>query len=128
MMFRKAIILLMLPLLVPATNDPAATDILDQVGSPPPQGYGVSLPGRVTAILAPRRQAMLSAEVSGRVSVIHKRLGEKFAVGQPLLQLNDNTFQINKRIAAANLAAARSELDRVKKLAVDGTRQARHRP
>lgn len=123
MMFRKVIMLLMLPLLLPATNDPAATDVAYLVGSPPPQGYGVSLKGRVTVILAPRRQAMLSAEVSERVSAIHKRLGEQFAVGQPLLQIDDTIFQINKRIAAANLAAAKSAFDRVKKLAADGTRR-----
>ncbi|HNQ24398.1 MAG TPA: HlyD family efflux transporter periplasmic adaptor subunit [Phycisphaerae bacterium] len=78
---------------------------------------------RVPVILAPRRQAVLSAAVTGRVAVIHKEFGEPFDSGQPLLQLDDSTYRVNRQTAEAVLEACRNEVARVQKLTDDKTRQ-----
>lgn len=80
---------------------------------------------RVTAILTPHRQAVLSAEVSARVAAINRDLGESFASGDVLLQLDDLLFRVNQQSAEARLAWAERELARVRGLADGQTRERR---
>lgn len=59
-----------------------------------------------TVVLRPRRQAMLSAEVTAAVGKIHKRLGEEFDKGDVLLQLDETEFALAVRHARARLLEA----------------------
>ncbi|MGB2985626.1 MAG: HlyD family efflux transporter periplasmic adaptor subunit [Phycisphaerae bacterium] len=98
----------------------------DPAGQPPASGYAGVEPGvgdRIAAILVPRRQAVLSAEVPGRVVTINKELGQWFDAGEALVQLDDSTYRANKRIGEARLESARSDLARVQKLTDKKTRQ-----
>ncbi|MBN2561810.1 MAG: HlyD family efflux transporter periplasmic adaptor subunit [Phycisphaerae bacterium] len=78
---------------------------------------------RVTVILAPRRKALLSAEVSARVASIHRELGEAFAIDEILIRLHDAVYRTNKQVAGTKLTIAESELARVRKLAGQQTRE-----
>lgn len=71
---------------------------------------------RATVILAPRRQAVLSAEVPGRIARIHKELGQAFADGDVLLQLDELVYQAARTSAEAKLAAATEELAQAEQL------------
>lgn len=77
----------------------------------------------IAAILTPQRQALLSAEVQGRVVAINKELGQRFDAGEVLVQLDDSTCRANTRIGEAILASAISDLARIQKLADNKTRQ-----
>ena len=88
-----------------------------------PDGIALTEDGRIAVILAPRRQAVLSAEVTGRITALNLELGEKFAAGEPLLQLDESSYRVNHQIAAAIFESATSDRDRVRKLARDETRQ-----
>lgn len=77
---------------------------------------------RVTAILAPRRQAVLSAEVPGQVTIISKELGERFDSGDVLVQFDDLTYRVNKSMADARVLAAEADLEQVEKLTANQTR------
>lgn len=101
----------------------AATWLLS-VGTAAPQNAPRMEAGqRITALLTPRTQAVLSAEVTGRVVKLERELGEAFAGGDVLVRLDELSYRANRQIAEANLTAARRELERVQKLAADRTRQ-----
>ncbi len=77
----------------------------------------------VTAILTPRHQAILSAEVSARVAAVKKELGERFEADEVLVQLEDLTYRVNLQIAQAELAGAQQDLVQARKLTEANTRQ-----
>jgi len=91
--------------------------------STPRAGRGLATDDYITAILTPRRQAVLSAEVSGQIVAINKELGERFEPGDVLLKLDDLTYRVNKETAEAKAQAAESDLAQVQKLATNQTRQ-----
>lgn len=76
----------------------------------------------VPVVLTPRRKAVLSSEVAGRVERIACDLGESFDAGQTLVKLDDTTYQTNLRTAQAELTAAQEDLERVTNLAEKDTR------
>ena len=84
---------------------------------------GLATDDHVAAILTPRWQAVLSAEVSGQIVAINKELGERFERGDVLVKLDDLTYRVNKETAQAKVQAAESDLAQVQKLAADRTRQ-----
>ncbi len=86
-------------------------------------GHRLVADDRVAVILTPRQQAVLSAEVSGRVVAIRKELGQSFGPGEVLVQLDDLTYRINQRLAEARLEAAEKELAHIQKLTADQTRR-----
>ena len=90
--------------------------------STPGAGRGLATDDHITAILTPRRQAVLSAEVSGQIVAINKELGERFEPGDVLVKIDDLTYRVNKETADAKAQAAESDLAQVLKLAVDRTR------
>ncbi len=89
----------------------------------PGAGRGLATHDHIAAILTPRRQAVLSAEVSGQIVAINKELGERFEPGDVLVKLDDLTYRVNKETAEAKAKAAESDLAQVQKLAADQTRQ-----
>ncbi len=91
--------------------------------STPGIGRGLATDGHIAAILTPRRQAVLSAEVSGKIVAINKELGERFEPGDVLVKLDDLTYRVKKKTAEAKARAAESDLAQVQKLAADQTRQ-----
>ncbi|MCH7527306.1 MAG: HlyD family efflux transporter periplasmic adaptor subunit [Planctomycetes bacterium] len=91
--------------------------------STPGAGRGLVTDDHITAILTPRWQAVLSAEVSGQIVAINKELGERFEPGDVLMKLDDLTYRVNKETAEAKAQAAESNLAQVQKLAADRTRQ-----
>jgi len=78
---------------------------------------------RVTVVLTPRREAVLSAEVSARIVAIHKDMGEPFGPDETLVQLENLAYRVNRESAAARLLAARVEFAQAEKLATERTRQ-----
>ena len=78
---------------------------------------------RVSVVLAPRRQAVLSAEVAGRVVKVHKEFGQAFAAGEALVELDDLTYRVNRQLAEAELAAAEGTLTEVQRLSAARTRE-----
>ncbi len=76
-----------------------------------------------TAILAPRRQAVLSAGVASRIVTIHKELGQSISKGDPLVQFDDVAYRVGKQLAEAELASAEIELAGVEKITTAKTRQ-----
>jgi len=106
-------------------SGPATTRKPDGLRSTAPIASGLAGDDRVAAVLAPRRRAVLSAEVSGRVTAISKELGEPFAPDELLMQLDDLPYRVGTRIAQAALESARSDLDRIQKLATRKTRERR---
>ena len=86
-------------------------------------GRGLATDDHITAILTPRRQAVLSAEVSGQIVAINKELGERVEPGDVLVSLDNLTYRVNKKTAEAKAQAAESDLAQVQKLAADQTRQ-----
>ncbi|MEW6199887.1 MAG: HlyD family efflux transporter periplasmic adaptor subunit [Planctomycetota bacterium] len=96
----------------------AATCVLLWLGAgsaqvPSPDATGAD---RVAVVLAPRRQAVLSAQVPARVTDVRRDMGEPFDAGDVLVQLEDLTYRVNEQMAAAELAAAETELQHVRKL------------
>jgi multidrug resistance efflux pump len=87
------------------------------------QSVAAGAPARATAILAPRRQAVLATEVSGRVVRIRRELGEAFAVSEPLVQVDEISYRVARDLAAAELAAAEAERAQVEQLTHLQTRQ-----
>jgi len=74
----------------------------------------------ITQDLPGRLQAVRSAEVRARVEgVVEQRLyreGSDVAVGTPLLRIEPATYQAAAAAASAELAAAKSQLDRIQSL------------
>ena len=121
---RGAVIpLVCLSVLLWSTSGPGQSGDAGPTSSAERTGPALRADDRITAILAPRYQAVLSAEVSGRVTAINKELGEPFGIGDVLVRLDDSPYQVTKRIAEATLESASSNLARVRKLADDKTRQ-----
>jgi multidrug resistance efflux pump len=87
--------------------------------SPPPES------DQVAAILTPRHQAVLSAEIPGRVVAVNREFGERFAAGDLLVQLDELTYRVNRQKAEAELAAAEQDLVQVRKLAEERSRERR---
>jgi multidrug resistance efflux pump len=79
----------------------------------------------VAAILTPRHQAVLSAEVPGRVVAVNREFGERFAAGDVLIQLDELTYRVSQQKAKAELAAAEQDLVQVRKLAEEQSRERR---
>lgn len=90
--------------------------------SPPSEATGAD---RIAVVLAPRRQAILSAQVTARVSDVRREMGEPFDAGDVLVQLDDLTHRVNEQMAAAELAAAESEWRQVRTL-TDARARERH--
>jgi multidrug resistance efflux pump len=89
-------------------------------GAPPDElGRAVS----VSVVLAPRQEAILSAEVTGRVVAVNRELGQSFEPQDVLIQLDDVIYAASLRSAEARCAAADEELTRARKLANSRTRQ-----
>jgi multidrug resistance efflux pump len=78
---------------------------------------------RVTVILTPRREAVLSAMVSARVKTVNRELGQGFERDDVLVQLDDLEFRVNEQLAEAELEAAEGELVQVQRLSDEHTRQ-----
>jgi len=91
--------------------------------APPLGKIGIEKPDRVAAVLAPRRQAVLAAEVSGRVKAVERELGEAFEAGQVLVRIDERTYQVNLRMAEAEHAAAQRERQELARLAEARTRE-----
>lgn len=79
--------------------------------------------GRIAVVLAPRRKAVLSAEVSAGVVQVHRELGEPFECGALLVRLDDLVYRANRDVAAARLEAAEQELEQAKALAAARARE-----
>ena len=91
--------------------------------STPAGGHDLATNDRIAAILVPRRKAILSAEVSGRIVAVNKELGERFEPGDVLVKIDDLSYRVTKETAEAKARAAESDLAQVQKLAADQTRQ-----
>lgn len=79
--------------------------------------------GRVAVVLTPRRQAVLSAEVSARVVAVKHEFGEHFEAGAVLVQLDDALRVANQQVAQAQMTAAQQELTQTETLIAKQTRQ-----
>ncbi len=99
----------------------------DEFANPPAMGFradaGPKGADRIAVILTPRRQAVLSAALSGQVVAINRELGQPFDGGEPLVQLDDATYRVNKGVAETMYESARGNLARIQKLADNKTRQ-----
>ncbi len=80
-------------------------------------------PDVVSVVFAPRHEAVLSAEVAGRVLDVPRELGQAFAAGDVLLRIDDTRYAAQVTTAQARLAAAQRELARVQRLADEKTRE-----
>lgn len=69
------------------------------------QGEGARDEG-LPVVLFPRREAVLSAEVSGTVTALARQMGERFAAGDVLVSLDDELFAHKVQKAKAELTAA----------------------
>ncbi len=118
-----AILVICVLCLLLSTSGPAQTPGAENTSSAERTGHGPAMDDRIAAILAPRHEAVLSAEVSGRVIAVNRELGEPFDIGDVLVQLDNAPYQVNERIAEATLESAKGNLARVQKLADDRTRQ-----
>lgn len=77
----------------------------------------------VVVILAPRREAVLSAEVHGHVVSLRYELGQVFAEGEALATLHDLAYRVNVASATARQDAAQAHLTQIEKLVELKTRQ-----
>jgi multidrug resistance efflux pump len=119
---RAVVMLLMLSALASGTDRARGPG---QAGAAGERGRQLPENDRVAVILAPRREAVLSAEVTGRVVSVSKELGERFAPGEVLIRLDDLKYDVNKQLAQARLEAAERELAEARILADAKTRQRR---
>jgi multidrug resistance efflux pump len=111
-------------LVLPApAGDAEKTRDADEVTRAARTGRAFLANDRIAVILAPRRQAVLSAEVSARVTAVNRELGERFELGEVLIGLDDLAFRVNKQTSEARLEAAESNLAQVRKLTEERTRQ-----
>jgi multidrug resistance efflux pump len=102
---------------------PCAVIIVALLAAPRGAADDDTADARVTVVFAPRQEAVLAAQVPGRVTHIARELGQAFARGDELVRLDDLVYRVNRETAAARLAWADSELARVEKLAADKTRR-----
>lgn len=66
----------------------------------------------LSVVLEAKQQAVLSAEVTAKVEHISKELGQKFAKGELLIQLDEGSYRpnVNKNQAAASAAGKNLEV------------------
>ncbi|MHC4873846.1 MAG: efflux RND transporter periplasmic adaptor subunit [Planctomycetota bacterium] len=64
----------------------------------------------IPVLLQPRRKAVLSAEVSVRLTKIHKEMGESFKKDDILLECDATVFEARKKKAKADLETAAAAL------------------
>ncbi len=122
-MWRKAILLPTVLCSFLASSGDTPTRTADPVQASIQNGRAPGTRDRITAILAPRRRAVLSAEVPGRVISLKKELGSAFEVGETLICIHDATYRVNARVAEARLDAAEKDYARVQKLSDEKTRR-----
>lgn len=84
-------------------------------------GAGWEMPGSIPMILIPHEEAVLSAAVSSQVIRIHKRIGESFQEGDPLIELDRTVHEANLTKARAQLTSATTQLKSKESLFTDGT-------
>jgi len=70
----------------------------------------------LSVVLEAKQQAVLSAEVSAKVEHISKELGQSFAKGELLIQLDDGSYRPNVNKSQAAASAASKNLDVTQKL------------
>jgi membrane fusion protein (multidrug efflux system)/multidrug efflux system membrane fusion protein len=64
----------------------------------------------VVGTLYPKDQAVVSAEVEGRIEKMLVEVGDRVAAGQELAQIDTASYQAQAQLAAANLAKAQANL------------------
>lgn len=82
---------------------------------------GWEMPESIPMILIPHEEAVLSAAVSSQVVRIHKRIGESFQEGEPLLEFDRTVHEANLAKARAQLTSATTQLKSKESLFTDGT-------
>jgi multidrug resistance efflux pump len=122
-MWRKAILLPTVLCSFLASSGDAPIRAVDSVETPIQDDGAPAARDRITAILAPRRRAVLSAEVPGRVISLNKELGSAFDGGETLICIDDATYKVNARVAEAKLDAAEKDHARVRRLSDEQTRR-----
>jgi RND family efflux transporter MFP subunit len=70
----------------------------------------------LSVVLEAKQQAVLSAEVSAKVERIGKELGQSFAKGELLIQLDEGSYRPNVTKSQAAASAANKNLDVTQKL------------
>lgn len=75
---------------------------------------------RYHAILSPRHETTLSAEVASTIISISKKMGETFDEGEILIKLDDTIFRGRKEEAESRALSAQTEVDAKKQLFQDG--------
>jgi membrane fusion protein (multidrug efflux system) len=79
----------------------------------------------ITGTLMPGESAMLSAQTSGQVKSIHFQEGQLISKGKLLVKLDDRQWQAQRKKLQAQLATAKKDLERKKKLSeIQGVSQA----
>lgn len=101
----------------PAEDPAAAREILDQNLAPQEvqlvspelreEHPTVNLVGEIRAF----DTVTISAEVAGQVEEVHVEVGDRVAAGDPLVQIDRETFRLRKEQTEAELSAARAELE-----------------
>lgn len=79
------------------------------------------MPDAIPMILIPHEEAVLSAAVSSQVLRIHKRIGESFQEGDPLIEFDRTVHEANRTKARAQLTSALTQLKSKESLFTDGT-------
>lgn len=97
-----------------------ASAITDSAPLLPPTDNDAS---HISLILAPRHEAVLSSEVTARVTSLARELGQSFDNGQLLIQLDDTIYRAGLSAARADLHAATTNLETLQKQQRDKTRQ-----
>ncbi len=69
-----------------------------------------------SVVLKPRREAILSAEVDGRVEQIVKEFGQSFRKGQTLIRLNSSLYRLRLQKAQATEALEQTTFDTISRL------------
>lgn len=80
-----------------------------------------SMPESIPMILIPHEEAVLSAAVPSQVLRIHRRIGESFQEGDPLIEFDRTVHEANLTKARAQLTSATTQLKSKESLFTDGT-------
>ncbi len=91
--------------------------------TPPEQAELAPDSNRVLVVLTPHREAVLAAEVPGKVAHVDRELGEPFAADDVLVRLVDETYAATEAIAAARLRCATAELEAAQRNTARESRQ-----
>lgn len=79
-------------------------------------------PTALTVVFFPIRQATLASEVEAKVLAVHKELGDAFAKGEALIELDRRAFAIRRDQAAAEVELAQQEVTALTALYRDRSR------